>query len=418
MRSGFVWLCSAAWLSQVGACELRDLDYLHVGGASSSLAGAGSNGGADSGSGAGATDALGGSDMQMAGGDAGAEPSAGGSNGGSAGSGGASGGKPPLGEGGQDEAGAPGAAGGPVTEPGMVYGVDGQSCQGGLECAAGVSCCRRLDVPAGTFQMGTNSDADAATDEKPPHTTKLSGFALDEFEVTVGRMRRFVDAYDGSLPESGAGAHPKLAASGWQASYSAAFPLTRAALADQLSCDGGNYQTWTAQAGARDKMPVNCVSWYVALAFCIWDGGRLPTEAEWENAAAGGADERLYPWGAAKPDPAVNAVSSCLGDAVANCTPADLLPVGSRSGGAGKWGHQDLAGSLWEWVLDHYDATYYQSIGTCTDCADLTALTPRVIRGGNFTSPAKSLRATTRASKPPGNADPYAGFRCARSSTE
>jgi formylglycine-generating enzyme required for sulfatase activity len=262
--------------------------------------------------------------------------------------------------------------------------------------------------------MGTNSDANALADEKPPHTTKVSAFDLDEFEVTVGRFRRFAEVYDGTLPKPGSGGAPQAAASGWQTAYAAQMPGSQGALMAQLNCDAGGYQTWTEGAGVRETMPLNCVSWYVALAFCIWDGGRLPTEAEWERASAGGDAERLYPWGATAPDPATNVVANCTADGVSGCMPTDLLAVGSRPDGAGRWGHQDLAGSLWEWTLDYYDATYYQAIGTCNDCVNTGGSTPRVIRGGNFTSLAKSVRATTRASKPPNAVDPYAGFRCAR----
>ena len=223
-----------------------------------------------------------------------------------------------------------------------------------------------------------------------------------------------VKAYDGTLPKTGSGAAPQSAASGWQTAYAAQMPGSQGALMAQLNCDVGGYQTWTEGAGVRETMPLNCVSWYVALAFCIWDGGRLPTEAEWERASAGGDAEWLYPWGAAAPDPATNVVANCTADGVSGCMPTDLLPVGSRPAGAGRWGHRDLAGSLWEWTLDYYDATYYQAIGICDDCVNTGGSTPRVIRGGNFTSLAKSVRATTRASKPPNAVDPYAGFRCAR----
>ena len=62
-----------------------------------------------------------------------------------------------------------------------------------------------------------------------------------------------------------------------------------------LKC-GGALSTWLDNAG-HELHPINCVTFYVSYAFCIWDGGRLPTEAEFEFAAAGGSDDRLYPWG-------------------------------------------------------------------------------------------------------------------------
>ncbi len=300
----------------------------------------------------------------------------------------------------------------------MVYDVPGQSCSGGLECPGAVSCCAQLEVPGGTFSMGTNTDALRRDDESPPHSTEVDSFFLDEFEVTVGRFRRFVNAFDGTMPPIGAGSQPAHANSGWQADFVAGMPTARGALLTQIQCNAGQYQSWTNQAGARDAMPMNCVNWYVALAFCIWDGGRLPTEAEWEEAAAGGAVDSRFPWGNGDPDPATHAVMSCLaaGAADAGCHPTDLLPVGSRPAGAGRWGHRDLAGSVWEWNLDFYDPTYYQAVATgCDNCVSLLGTTPRVIRGGDFASPLVQVRATNRGSKPPVTADPYTGFRCARS---
>lgn len=297
----------------------------------------------------------------------------------------------------------------------FTYGVHDQACSGGLECPGG-SCCEEIEVPAGTFQMGTNTDPDRQPDESPPHTTTLPAFYLDKFEVTVGRFRRFADAYDGTKPAVGSGAHGGIASHGWQTSFSAELPASRSELLAAINCDTSNgYQTWTEFAGQLDNRPMNCVSWYVALAFCIWDGRRLPTEAEWEMAAAGGDDERLYPWGPDAPDPEVHAVFDCAADGTSGCSPADLLDVGSRSAGAGRFGHEDLAGNLWEWLLDYYSQTYYASVGTCSDCVDLGGTTPRVLRGGNFTDHLANLRATRRASKAPNAADPYVGFRCARS---
>jgi sulfatase modifying factor 1 len=300
----------------------------------------------------------------------------------------------------------------------MKYGVQGQSCAlaGGLTCAASSSCCEQIQIPGGSFAMGTDTDPDKNSDESPMHTAIVDAFWMDKFEVTVGRFRSFVTAFDGTLPTPGSGAHPAHDDSGWQVSFATHMPVSKNDLLAQINCDTGyHYQTWTGSSGVRETMPMNCVSWFVAQSFCIWDGGRLPTEAEWEKAASNGANKTRFPWGNTDPDTTKTAAINCLADGTSACVPADLLPVGSRPGGADSWGILDLAGSLWEWNLDYYDNTYYQLIGTCTNCIDLGGLTPRVVRGGDFTSNQRLVRATERASKTPITTDPWAGFRCVRS---
>ena len=61
------------------------------------------------------------------------------------------------------------------------------------------------------------------------------------------------------------------------------------------------YSTWTNTASTQENLPINCVNWWESYAFCIWDGGFLPSESEWEYAAAGGSQQREYPWGSAAP---------------------------------------------------------------------------------------------------------------------
>src|SRR5262249_34890732 len=61
------------------------------------------------------------------------------------------------------------------------------------------------------------------------------------------------------------------------------------------------YSTWTTAPDANEDLPITCINFYEAYAFCIWDGGFLPSEAEWEYAAAGGDEQRAYPWGAEPP---------------------------------------------------------------------------------------------------------------------
>jgi formylglycine-generating enzyme required for sulfatase activity len=233
----------------------------------------------------------------------------------------------------------------------------------------------------------------------------LSDFVLDKYEVTVSRFRKFVEAFDGTPPVAGAGAHPLIAGTGWQVAWPLA--ASQADLKAALKCDS-LFQTWTDVATDSEPKALNCVNWYEAFAFCAWDGGRLPTEAEWEYAAAGGAEDRLYPWGITAP---ACALANFDGK---SCAPYAVEPVGTHPTGAGRWGHQDLAGNLWEWVFDTHDWGWYAGGGaTCSNCAN-TAGPNRVSRGGYFGNTAANLRAADRGVGSPTPHGHGIGFRCAR----
>lgn len=283
------------------------------------------------------------------------------------------------------------------------------SCAGLAEtCGAGESCCAARALPGGTFARGY--DGASYTDTSHPAT--VSAFALDRFEVTVGRFRRFVESYPQSRPGPGAGKHPLVPSSGWRPGWDGELPADKAALIAELSCDTADW-TWTDSPGPNEDKPMNCASWYEAFAFCAWDGGRLPTEAEWNYAAAGGDEQRPYPWGA--PIDPTYSVYDCTADgsAAQDCTSADMLAVGSRSPkGDGKWGHADLAGSLWEWTLDA-DGAYPDP---CDDCASLGGFDapPRVYRGGGWFSPDYNVLASKRSAIAPGSHVNRIGIRCAR----
>jgi formylglycine-generating enzyme required for sulfatase activity len=296
----------------------------------------------------------------------------------------------------------------PVPEP-TTMGVEGPSCAGGLTCA-GASCCESLLIPAGSFEMGrstagTDAYPTGVANELPEHPASVTAFYLDRFEVTVGRFRKFVAAYTGAPLADGAGAHPLIPGSGWQSAWNPHLPASQSALQTALVCDPG-LSTWTNAAGPNESMAINCTSWYLAFAFCAWDGGRLATEAEWEKVAAGADENRLYPWGQTPPE-------SCHGGFGGISPHAN---VGIHPAGVGRWGHQDLAGGEWEWVLDFWSGTWYSGGGaTCNDCANLTPSSWRTIRGGAWsTFEADRFRSVFRSFSQPNQLLSNASIRCAR----
>ncbi|MBI4699893.1 MAG: formylglycine-generating enzyme family protein [Deltaproteobacteria bacterium] len=290
-----------------------------------------------------------------------------------------------------------------------------QDCGPGVTCIGGMCADASCPVPGGTFPMGrSEGDADAYPggddDEQPEHQVTVSGYRLDAYEITVGRFRTFVEAGKGtqqSPPAAGAGKHPEIAqGSGWQQSYNGELATDTAALKAEL---GKHVDcTWTDAPAGNESYPVNCITWYEAFAFCAWDGGRLPTEAEWEHAAAGGSENRLYPWG-----------QSAAGSGQANYSGEGNSPfeaVGSFPAGKGRWGQHDLGGSIWEWVLDWYESDWYAGGGNgCDDCANLAPGSRRVVRGGCWLNVAWALRAANRYSGNPRDRNRYVGARCARS---
>jgi formylglycine-generating enzyme required for sulfatase activity len=256
-------------------------------------------------------------------------------------------------------------------------------------------------VPGGTYRRAY--DGVTATDDTHPAT--LGPYRLDVYPITVGRFRAFVDAGRGTRaapPAPGAGAHPRVAASGWDPAWDAKL-VEAGGLPAALECGG---ETWTDAPGAHENLPINCIDWFEAFAFCAWDGGFLASEAEWELAAAGGDEQRVYPWSA---PPSSKTIDDTF--AVYCGATCELQPVGSRSPkGDGRWGHADLAGEVWQWNLDWFE-DYAQP---CVDCAVVAAGTYRSARGGGFKSVPEALYVATRVQGTPSERDSFFGARCAR----
>jgi formylglycine-generating enzyme len=286
-------------------------------------------------------------------------------------------------------------------------------------CGAGGDdgCCRSLDVPGGSYHRSYDRAGDALSGTTDFPTT-ISPFRLDKYEVTVGRFRAFVNAGMGtqeSPPIAGAGARANIAGSGWNPSWTGILEPNALALRAALKCDS-TFRIWTDTPAGNERRPMNCLTWYEAMAFCIWDGGYLPTEAEWNYVATGGDQQRAYPWSQPAGDLTINDSfasyhdgTNCVGDGVAGCATTDLVPVGSKPAGDSRWGASDLAGNVWEWMLD-WSGDY---AADCADCANLDLSSSRVIRGGSFFVSESDARASSRNSFAPASRVSI-GARCAR----
>lgn len=284
------------------------------------------------------------------------------------------------------------------------------SCRGlAANCgpSSNESCCTSPVVSGGTFFR--SYDAVYFTDKSYPAT--VSNFRLDKYEITVGRFRKFVAAYSQSMIAAGAGKNPNNAAdSGWDTAWNTSLPANAAALQTAVKC--GLAPTWTDTPGSNEDLPMTCMTWFEANAFCIWDDGRLPTEAEWDYAAAGGSEQRVYPWSS----PASSTTIDCSyanTAAASACVPPSggANNVGSESPkGNGKYGQADLAGNVSEWVNDSY-STY---TNPCTDCTVQPGIFP-VFRGGASSLNAyPHATASNRSETDPKLRGGDRGARCAR----
>jgi len=319
-------------------------------------------------------------------------------------------------------------------------GVTAPSCAPGghgmTDCLSGnagiESCCTSLEVPGGTYyrmyDVAGQNDADAGPsadggwpDKADPAT--VSGFRLDKYLVTVGRFRQFVAAWNngaGYLPPAGSGKHTHLnggkglvavggadAVVDYETGWLTTYDTNIAPTTTNLSGCSGPPSTWTTTATTQENLPIDCVNWYEAYAFCIWDGGFLPSEAEWEYAAAGGSQQREYPWGSKDPG---TGNQYAIYHSYYTANPTGIAPVGTTSLGGGLWGQLDLAGEVFEWNLDS-DGSY---VSPCTDCARLTSANAGgEFRGGCAISGLVNLLPPTSD----GSDATYreaVGFRCAR----
>ena len=203
-------------------------------------------------------------------------------------------------------------------------------------------------VPEGEFLMGSNV---GGPDEQPVHAVYLDAFWIDRTEVTNAMFAKFLTEMGNQTEEGLCFLAPDHYAAIW---FNPETQVGREKGRVFLAPDG---TTWHPESGYAEH-PATSMNWYGAQAYCAWAGGRLPTEAEWEKAARGGLEGRLYPWG---DEPPVCTLGASNGAWIGPfCHPKTLPPVGSYAPNG--FGLYDMAGSLIEWTADWFsrtDYTYY-----------------------------------------------------------
>jgi len=253
-------------------------------------------------------------------------------------------------------------------------------------------------VPAGDYWMGRTRlwlmdeigwQIRDRYDDRPVHRVSLDAFSIDRYEVTNRDYAAFVKATGAVAPYHWGGAEPP---------------------------------------DARATHPVYNVSWHDAVAYCAWRGARLPTEAEWEKAARGGAEDLDYPWGndyetEAAPPPAPSSAAPGAEAPAPAQPPAPRVkhahsasaggprPVGSFEPNA--LGLHDMSGNVWEWVSDWYDL-YYYGVSPIVNPTGPAEGRYKVIRGGSWADTEPRLGAVYfRNFTAPDERTPTIGFRCA-----
>lgn len=216
------------------------------------------------------------------------------------------------------------------------------------------------------FTMGTN-DARARPAERPERVVTAGPFWIDRTEVTVGAYRACVSR----------GACARPAKTSTACTYDLGDP----------------------------ELPVSCVGWSAALAFCVAHGKRLPREAEWELAARG-TSPAAYPWGGGYTG-CGHAITLVKEGTQKSCGKTGPLRVGSRPAGASPFGLLDMSGNLEEWTLDWFGDL---ANGERTPAAGAS----HVLRGGGWLSAPSEARVTSRSWGSVVEAGPNVGFRCAR----
>ena len=253
---------------------------------------------------------------------------------------------------------------------------------------------RLATIPAGPFTMGSD---EGAADERPAHTVHVDAFSIGVYPVTHAEYARFVRE------------------TGYRAPAIDELPLVVRVGGDeraQMFRAAAERYIWKGGQPPADRLrhPVTLVRWEDASAYCRWLSQstgrlvRLPTEAEWEKAARGGLEARRYPWGDGLDRERANYLTD----------PAQRNVRGTSECGQyapNGYGLYDMAGNVWEWVLDWYEGRYYSSSPAQNPTGPEKGQL-RIVRGGGWLAADAAMLTCSHRHQVPADTYSYGiGFR-------
>ncbi len=303
-------------------------------------------------------------------------------------------------------------------------------------------------VKGGTYSMGADNK-EAANDEYPKHKVAIEGFWMDASEVTNDQFAKFVKAtgyittaerkpdwneLKKQLPPGTPKPDDNLLV--------AASLVFKSPHGDVPLDDYSQWWNWMTGANWRHPHgpdsdikgkgdhPVVHISWFDAVAYCKWAGKRLPTEAEWEWAARGGLENKIYPWGNESIDRGNVKANTWQGSFPGKNTLRDkfLFAAPVKTFKPNGYGLYDMAGNVWEWCADYYRDDYYKTMANVPVANNpkgpVTSHDPqepyakkRVIRGGSFLcndSYCSGYRVARRMKSTEDSGMEHLGFRCVK----
>ncbi|QDT44107.1 Serine/threonine-protein kinase pkn1 [Gimesia alba] len=268
---------------------------------------------------------------------------------------------------------------------------------------------RCLQLPAAEVEIGSDL-TEAVADERPLHLVELDSFLIDAEPVSTTAYCRFLNSV-GEVPDQ--------FLTDW-------FILNADDDRDIHMLIHRNQSEWRPLPGC-ETWPMILVSWYGANAYSLWandrlwtsyldnsnesPGSYLPTEAQWEYAARG-SESCLFPWGEAKPVPARLRAGLHRQKVNYRAQTLPLAPVNMQLG-MSPFGLHHMAGNVWQWCRDWYDADFYQTLeATQQNPLNRTTTLVRSERGGSWVGPASLCRSSYRRGRPPIARGRCLGFRC------